>query len=279
MTASTDETRAASDGRRSRALHHREEAMGTTVTIDLYVDAGMPVDRLAAHVGRARSALHRADDVFSTWDADSPMSRLRRGEVALNQVPQEVARVLAACRVARVLTDGWFDPWSLPGGVDPTGYVKGWAAERALDALRKPEVAAAVVNAAGDIASFGGIAPDTPFRFAVVDPFDPIRLACVVEHTGAVATSGTYERGHHLFDPHSRRTASAVASATVTGPELGLTDALATALAVGGQVVLERIGSLDGFEALAIGHDGELRSTPGFPWAREQAASTFGPAA
>ena len=247
--------------------------MGTVVTIDVYVDAGMPVDRLAAHVGRARSALHRADDVFSTWNADSPMSRMRRGEVMVDQVPPEVASVLDACRVARELTDGWFDPWALPGGVDPTGYVKGWAAERALDSLRVPGVAAAVVNAAGDIASFGGMAPDVPFRFAVVDPFDPTRPACIVEHVGALATSGTYERGQHLFDPYSRRAASAVASATVSGPELGLADALATALAVGGHAVLERIGALDGYEALTIGHDGDLRSTPGFPWAREATRS------
>ena len=166
----------------------------------------MPVDRLAAHVGRARSALHRADEVVQHLEARTArMSRLRRGEVTLDQVPPEVADVLDACRTARVLTDGWFDPWALPGGVDPTGYVKGWAAERALDALRVPGVAAAVVNAAGDIASFGGRAPSTPFRFGVVDPVDRSRTAFVVEHTGAVATSGTYERGQHLVDPHSRR--------------------------------------------------------------------------
>jgi len=279
VTASTDDTGTANDGRRSRALHHREEVMGTIVTIDVYVDAGMPVDRLAAHVGRARSALHRADDVFSTWKADSPMSRLRRGEATVGQMPPEVAVVLDACRAARVLSDGWFDPWALPGGVDPTGYVKGWAAERALDALRMPDVAAAVVNAAGDIASFGGPAPGAPFRFAVVDPFDRTRLACVVEHTGALATSGTYERGQHLFDPRSRRATLAVASATVTGPELGMADALATALAVGGQDVLERIDALDGFEALVIGHDGARRSTSGFPWAPESVPSTVDPAA
>jgi len=269
VTVSSDDIGDADDRRRSRALHHREEVMGTIVTIDVYMDTGMPVDRLAARMGRARSALHSADEVFSTWKADSPMSRLRRGEVTLDQVPPEVANVLDQCRAARVLTDGWFDPWALPGGVDPTGYVKGWAAERALDAFRVPDVAAAVVNAAGDIASFGGPAPDVPFRFAVVDPFDPTRPACVVEHTGAVATSGTYERGHHLFDPRSRRATSAVASATVTGPELGMADALATALAVGGLDVLERIGALDGFEALVIGHDGARRWSDGFPWAQE----------
>jgi thiamine biosynthesis lipoprotein len=140
-------------------------------------------------------------------------------------------------------------------------------------------VAAAVVNAAGDIASFGGVAPGTAFRFAVVDPFDPARVACVVEHIGAIATSGTYERGSHLFDPHRRRAASAVASATVVGPELGLADALATALAVGGQPVLDRIGSLEGFEALTIGHDGEFRSTREFPFCREQVVPPAGPAA
>jgi thiamine biosynthesis lipoprotein len=271
VTASTDDAGAALDGRRRRALHHREQVMGTIVTIDVYVDAWKSVDRLAAHVGRARSVLHRADDVFSTWKADSPMSRLRRGEAMLDQMPPEVAGVLDACRAARMLSGGWFDPWALPGGVDPTGYVKGWAAERALGALRMPDVAAAVVNAAGDIASFGGPAPGQQFRFAVVDPFDRARLACVVEHTGAVATSGTSEQDHHLIDPHSRRAASAVASATVTGSELGLADALATALAIGGPDVLERIDALDGFEALVIGHDGDRRWTRGFPWAPESA--------
>ena len=241
--------------------------MGTVVTLDLYMDEGAPADRLAAHVGRARAALHRADAVFSTWKADSPMSRLRRGELTSDQLPPEVADVLAACRAARVATDGWFDPWALPGGVDPTGYVKGWAAERALDALRVPGVAAAVVNAAGDIASFGGPSPASPFRFAVVDPFDRSRTAFVVEHSGAIATSGTYERGQHLFDPRARRAAAAVASATVTGPELGLADALATALAVGGEPVLGCVAALGRFEALVIGHDGAIRSTPGFPMA------------
>jgi thiamine biosynthesis lipoprotein len=195
------------------------------------------------------------------------MSRLRRGETALDQVPAEVAEVLHACRSARELSDGWFDPWALPGGVDPTGYVKGWSAERALDALRVPGVAAAVVNAAGDIASFGGPAPAARFRFAVVDPLDRSRPAFLVEHTGAVATSGTYERGQHLFDPRARRAAAAVASATVTGPELGLADAFATALAVGGTPVLECVEALDGVEALVIGYDGVRRSTAGFPLA------------
>ena len=197
------------------------------------------------------------------------MSRLRRGEATLDELPPDVAGVLDACRGVRVLTDGWFDPWALPGGVDPTGYVKGWAAERALDTLRVPEVLGAVVNAAGDIASFGCPSPGRPFRFGVVDPFDRSHIGFVVEHRGALATSGTYERGPHLFDPFSRRSTTAVASATVTGAELGMVDALATALAVGGQEVLDRVEALDDFEALVVTDEGDRRWTTGFPLVRE----------
>ena len=53
----------------------------------VYVEPGTPAEGLAAPVAEARSVLHRADDVFSTWKLDSPLSRLRRGEATLDQMP------------------------------------------------------------------------------------------------------------------------------------------------------------------------------------------------
>lgn len=152
----------------------------------------------------------------------------------------------------------------MPGGVDPTGYVKGWAAQRALDVLRHSAIRGALVNAAGDTASFGGPMPGAPFRIGIVDPARTLNLACVVESPGAVATSGTYERGDHLIDPFTRRPASRVASATVTGTDLGMADALATALCVAGHEALPLLESLDDFEALIIGVDGDFEMTSGF---------------
>jgi hypothetical protein len=35
-----------------------------------------------------------------------------------------------ACEAAREASDGWFDPWAMPGGYDPTGLVKGWAVDQ-----------------------------------------------------------------------------------------------------------------------------------------------------
>lgn len=267
------------------ALHHLEQVMGTVVTIDVYV-AGAVTDALATalrrQLGQAQAILHDADATFSTWQPGSPVSRLRRGELTVAQAPAEVTEVLARCRVAREVSRGWFDPWAMPGGVDPTGYVKGWAAQRALAAfIPAPQTSAAdtgaadtggvvcgaIVNAAGDIASFGRLADGQPFRIGVTDPAAPPRLAGIIELTGAVATSGTYERGSHLIDPHTGEPAAGAASASVTGPDLGLADALATALAVAGKPGLAMIGPLAGYEALLIGYDGDRLWTPGFPFA------------
>src|SRR4051794_38532462 len=72
------------------------------------------------------------DDVgrwFSTFRDDTPVHLLRTGTVDESAVPDVVAEVIAGCRRARELTDGAFDPWAVRGGFDPSGYVKGWAAD------------------------------------------------------------------------------------------------------------------------------------------------------
>lgn len=244
--------------------------MGTIVTIDVYTASevtGVELGVLRCRLSRAKAVLHRADEVFSTWQPNSPVSRLRRGEISLADAPAEVAEVADLCVTARELSGGWFDPWAMPGGFDPTGYVKGWAAQNALAEFSGAAVRGVIVNAAGDIASSGGMGPGQPFRIGISDPAAPRRLAAIVELTGAVATSGTYERGGHLIDPHSGGPAARAASASVTGPDLGLADALATALAVAGEPGLAMIESLAGYEALLIGYDGTKRWTEGFPFA------------
>jgi thiamine biosynthesis lipoprotein len=241
--------------------------MGTVVTLDLFGEGDAAPDGAYVRVARARAVLQRADAVFSTWNEHSPISQLRRGEITVGDAPPDVAAVLGDCETARALSQGWFDPWAMPGGLDPTGYVKGWAAQRAVDGLAGPGITGAMVNAAGDIASFGCPGTGTPFRIAIVDPADRRRLACVVELAGAIATSGNYERGEHLIDPRTTKRGSRVASASVTGPDLGLADALATALVVAGEEGLEFIEPIDGYEGFVIGRDGSWNWTRHFPFA------------
>ena len=103
--------------------------MGTVVSFSVAPgDAPEAVvhDRLDA----ACAVLGQADATFSVWDPGSPVSRLRRDEIALTAAPPEVADVLQLCAKARILSRGWFDPWAMPGGVDPTGLVSGWFTPR-----------------------------------------------------------------------------------------------------------------------------------------------------
>lgn len=256
----------------ARPVSRLETVMGTVVTVDVYPSraaSNEQVEQLRQRIENACAILHRTDEVFSTWLPDSPVSRLRRGEIALADAPAEVADVVAACMAARELSGGWFDPWAMPGGFDPTGYVKGWAADRALAALAPADgVAGAMVNAAGDIASCGALPTGQPFRIGIADPAAPMSLATIVELTGSIATSGCYERGAHLIDPRSGTPATRTASASVTGPDLGLADALATALAVAGPDGLAFVEAVSGYAGLVIGFDGATMWSPDFPFAR-----------
>lgn len=251
------------------------ETMGTVVSLEVtQPGAGSPSEEsdawrsdAQAAVERAWGVLRDADRVFSLWKPQSPMSRLRRGEITVAEAPTQVAEVVSLCEDARDLSCGWFDPWRLPGGFDPTGLVKGWAAARALAEIERSGVTAgAMLNAGGDVAVFGEPTPGQPWRVGVRTPQSDDRLHAVVElWRGAVATSGTYERGEHVLDPETGAPVTAVVSTTVTGPDLMLADVLATALLASGGRALRCITHLDGYEAMLVSADGSLRATRGFP--------------
>jgi FAD:protein FMN transferase len=262
MTVAVQQSQAAA----TPAIRRTESVMGTMVSFDLRPGA-LPSDVAYLALAEARASLHRAEAVFSTWKSQSPMSRLRRSEIRLEDAPNEMSDVLTQCEVARAASRGWFDPWAMPGGLDPTGLVKGWSAQRALRVIEMTGVSAAMVNAGGDVAVYGQPLSRRTWRIGIRDPWDARRVIAVVEATGAIATSGTYERGDHVLDPHTGLASSPVASATVTGPDLGLADALATGMAAAGEPSFDWFDDLEGYEALIVRHDGSLRRTPEFPLA------------
>jgi thiamine biosynthesis lipoprotein len=182
--------------------------------------------------------------------------------------------VLELCRKARAVSEGWFDPWSMPGGLDPTGLVKGWAAERALDEFKSAGVPAAMINAGGDITAYGRPGPSQPWRIGIRHPLAEDKLLLMVEldGPGAIATSGNYERGEHLIDPHTGKPANGLLAATVVGLDLTFADALATALFVSGGALLERISRLAGYHGFTVSGDGVVRATRGLPVALKIAA-------
>lgn len=248
------------------SFRHAEPVMGTVVSFDLRPQ-GLPHEGTRAALAAAGELLHRADAVFSLYKPDSPLSALRQGRITVADCPPEVEVVLALCEEARRRSGGWFDPWLMPGGVDPTGLVKGWAAREAAALLQRAGVGAGMVNAAGDIASFGSPAAGRDWRVGVRSPDAGDRLLCVLETSDAVATSGSYERGDHVLDVRTGAPATAAVSATVTGPDLALADAFATGLLAAGADGFDAVLAA-GYEALIVTGEGRELHTPGLPLAR-----------
>jgi thiamine biosynthesis lipoprotein len=203
--------------------------MGTTVSIDVR-DPGVPLQAL----DDAIAVLEELDARFSTYRADSEISRIGRGELAVAESHADVREVLDACAVLRAESDGAFDAWR-DGRLDPSGYVKGWAAERAAAVLRASGARRFTVNLGGDVICAGGSDDGTPWRVGVRHPDDAHRMALVLGvPNGAVATSGRYERGDHVVDARTGEARRAWASITVLAPDLATADAVATAaLAMG----------------------------------------------
>jgi thiamine biosynthesis lipoprotein len=243
---------------------HVEAVMGTAVTIDIR-DSRITKSVLDRALCAAVRVLYEADRTFSTYDPGSCVSLLRRGEVTAEQCPEVVSRVLDLCATAWKHSDGWFDPWAMPGGLDPTGLVKGWAGHRALRTLVDHGVRHAVVNAGGDLVVTGnasGRVDGSGWRIGVIDPQNPGRVLETISATDVgVATSGAYERGPLGFDPHAQRPAQRLASATVIALDLALADAYATAAVAQGPAALGWLAPLPGVRAVLVTHDGTVFRT------------------
>ena len=248
---------------------------------------GMPIiidvrdpDVGPAALDRAFDWLRFVDDTFSTYQSGSEISRLNRGELRLDDAHPDVRAVLERCEELREETNGYFDvrapflspgertedPARSPGAVDPSGLVKGWSVERAAQILAAAGAHNYCINAGGDIIVRGRAAPQSCWRIGIQHPLLRDRVAAVVMANDlAIATSGAYERGEHIIDPHTGRAPIGILSVTVVGRDLATADAYATAAYAMGRAGPPWTARLAGYEAMTILSDETVLSTPGFP--------------
>ena len=221
-------------------LRRQFPVWGTVVDVDCS-GANVSAAQLDAGMETVIKFCEDVDRDFSTYIDSSWVSRLRRGEVTIEDCPDDVIEVWDLCAQAKWLSDGAFDPWAVAGGFDPSGLVKGWAADKCADILVAAGADHVQVNAAGDLTLRGGWVDPADgvvkgWPIGVVNPNNKMEIVKVYEITdGAIATSGTYERGAHIHDPQTGMIAIGAKSATVVGPLGWLCDAMATAVMVGGQ--------------------------------------------
>lgn len=203
------------------------------------------------------------DEVYSIYKPDSEISRINKG-LPKSAWSAEMKTVLGLCEQTRQDTNGYFNI-ARGGKVDPSGLVKGWAIQHAAQILRSHGFKDFYVEAGGDIQVSGVNADGHPWRVGIRNPFNRDQIVKVVGvTTQGVATSGTYIRGQHIYNPHGGDEITDVASLTVIGPNIYEADRFATAAFAMGLAGIQFIESLAGHEGYMIDSFGQATLTSGF---------------
>lgn len=212
------------------------------------------------------------DRRYSLYDPDSDLSRIAAGTLRLADAPQEVRDTYALALEWRERTHGAFTPHRPDRVLDLSGVVKALAIRDAgavLDGSLRPAAdaggragsAAWMLAAGGDVLA-RGTCGDDPWQVGIVDPLDRERVVGVVplgDDRRAVATSGTAERGEHVW----RRADPVFRQVTVVAPDVVTADVLATAVLAGDEQDLAAVTADGSVDVLAFGVDGRVWATPG----------------
>jgi thiamine biosynthesis lipoprotein len=267
--------------------------MGMPITVEV-VDAPTPdvLDTVFAY-------FTEIDERFSTYKETSEISRLNEALVANVGAPQrdgaraeqflskeiaypklamsaQLQEILELAEKTKQETHGYFDIQKPGGGIDPSGIVKGWAIKNAAELLDTKGYRNFYIEAGGDIQARGKNTGGVEWSVGIRHPFAKGEIIKVIYPSrlgGAeadprdkgVATSGSYERGNHIYNPHSPDAKlEDVVSITVIGPNVLEADRFATAAFAMGQEGVQFIESLAGFEAYSIDSSGIATMTSGF---------------
>lgn len=259
--------------------------LGTFVEISA---AGSEVADLETAVEAAFAAIGTVHGLMSAHEATSDVSRLNRDAFdAAIAVHPWTFEVLAMALDLHECSNGIFDIRTAPARghagfalsrhgrvrfrdpgtrIDLGGIAKGFAVDRAIDALRGLGVGSGLVNAGGDIAAIGPERKVVDVR----DPGDPRRVLCrVALGDSALASSGCRFdpvqsldlSGPDITDPRTGKLLPCtIIGATVRAPSCLVADALTKVVMIAG---LESLPILRRFDAgaLVVLADGEIHVT------------------
>ncbi len=203
------------------------------------------------------------DSKFSPYKKDSEVSRINRGEIHKKDYSEGMWTILKLAEKTKRESNGYFDIWR-NGVMDPSGIVKGWAIYNAGRILDLEGYKNYYIDAGGDIQTRGLNKYLRPWRVGIKNPFNSGEIVKVINIAdGGVATSGTYERGDHIYNPNGHLE-NHVKSLTVVGSDVYEADRFATSAFAMGKAGINFIEGKPGLEGYMIGRDGLATFTSGF---------------
>jgi thiamine biosynthesis lipoprotein len=234
--------------------------MGSVASIHVHDDA--PVELIDVVIAEVLAELGNYEAMFSTFRGSSEISRINRKELHVLDASKEVVDVLDACFFLEGASDGAFSARRNDGSLDLAGFVKGWAVERAARHLDAAGLKHWYVSLGGDM-QMGDPPPHSHlqegWKVGIAHPVRPGEIvAALAMQRGAVATSGSAERGQHIIDPRDGTSSEYWSSVTVTGPSLTWADSFATTACVIGAEGLAWVHQFEGYAAMGVRRDGAL---------------------
>jgi len=205
------------------------------------------------------------DDKFSTYKKESEISKFNNKELRENQLSQEVLHIISLSKVAKEKTNGYFNIYN-DGKMDPSGIVKGYAILKAQKLLRSLNFQNFYINAGGDIVANGKNFHKLPWRVGIKNPFDQEKLIKILSISNlAVATSGLYIRGNHIYNPTNLNDyLDRVVSVTVVGKNIQDADVFATAAFAMQEKGIYFLEKLKGYEGYVVDKNGIATKTSQF---------------
>lgn len=242
--------------------------MGMPITIEIVGgdDNSKDSNKQKATIEKAFDYFVHIDEKFSTYKDTSEITAINKGRIAPSDQSEEMRLVLMLAEETKQASNGYFDIQKPDGSFDPSGLVKGWAIWNATQLIQKEGFLNFYVDAGGDIQPHGTNSDSAPWAIGIKNPWNQnenIKIVYAANNEG-VATSGTYIRGEHIYDPHTGSAANAIVSLTVIGPNIYEADRFATAAFAMGKNGIRFIESLPGFEGYMIDNEKTATMTTGF---------------
>lgn len=245
---------------------HTFATMGTVVSIRVPDADTSSTDRDSALTSAIECATERFDALdrrFSLYRDDSEATAITRGELALTEASPEMRAAYAESLEWRNRTNYTFTPHRPDGVLDLSGTIKAVGIAQAADALGDAGFGTFLINAGGDILASG--TPTDGWRVGVADPESRENLITAItlnETYRAMATSGTAERGEHIW----RRpdTDTSFRQVTVLASDIMTADVLATTIIAGGHDSLDHATTNFDVAVLVVKADGSLLANEKF---------------
>ena len=232
--------------------------MGMPITVDIVGEDA------ADDIGAVFDYFKEVDERFSVYKPDSEISQINKG-LSKEHWSQEMAEVMDLCEQTKKLTEGYFNI-QRKGKLDPSGLVKGWSIRNAAQLLLSKGRHNFYIEAGGDIQVHGTNDKGRLWVIGIRSPFTMTEIIKIVKLSDqGVATSGTYIRGQHIYNPHKGKSeVRDVKSLTVIGPDIYEADRYATAAFAMGKRGIAFIEATKGLEGYMVDADKIATYTSGF---------------